>query len=201
MKLFLEFRLDTANHLLWKDGERVPLAPKAFDVLSYLVAHAGQVVTQDEIFDALWVDSFVNPEVLRKYILEIRRALGDKAGNPEFIETLPKRGYRFVAPVIDEQELAVTQPVSNGTNKEPETASQKDSLVGRRRKVVYRLTATMIVIVVVLLGSFRRKKDRAGLAPNEQIVDCSVALCKYELDERPGVFFRRTVGAVDRLPG
>ena len=49
MKLFKAFRLDTANHLLWRDGERVPLAPKAFDVLAYLVEHAGRLVTQDEI--------------------------------------------------------------------------------------------------------------------------------------------------------
>jgi TolB-like protein/DNA-binding winged helix-turn-helix (wHTH) protein len=102
MKSFKAFRLDTANHLLWRDGDRVPLAPKGFDVLAYLVEHAGRVVTQDEILEALWSETYVNPEVLRKYILEIRKALGDRPDNPEFIETLPKRGYLFVAPVIDE---------------------------------------------------------------------------------------------------
>src|SRR5258708_31047725 len=102
MKSFKAFRLDTANHLLLRNGDRVPLAPKAFDVLAYLVEHAGRVVTQDEIFEALWSESYVNPEVLRKYILEIRKTLGDRPDKPEFIETLPKRGYRFVAPVIDE---------------------------------------------------------------------------------------------------
>src|SRR5258708_10424864 len=102
MKLFKSFRLDTANHLLWRNGDRVPLAPKAFDVLAYLVEHAGQLVTQDEILEALWSETYVNPEVLRKYILEIRKALGDRSGNPEFIETVPKRGYRFVAPVLEE---------------------------------------------------------------------------------------------------
>jgi TolB-like protein/DNA-binding winged helix-turn-helix (wHTH) protein len=102
MKLFKSFRLDTANHLLWRNGDRVPLAPKAFDVLAYLVEHAGQLVTQDEILEALWSETYVNPEILRKYILEIRKTLGDRPDNPEFIETLPKRGYRFVAPVIDE---------------------------------------------------------------------------------------------------
>src|ERR1700731_2608217 len=105
MKSFKAFRLDTAKQLLWRDGDRVPIAPKAFDVLAYLVEHAGRVVTQDEILEALWSETYASPEVLRKYILEIRKALGDRPDNPEFIETLPKRGYRFLAPVIDESEV------------------------------------------------------------------------------------------------
>src|ERR1700730_13566922 len=102
MKLFKTFRLDTVNHLLWCDGDRVPMAPQAFYVLTYVVEHAGRVVTQDEILEALWPETHVNPELLRKYILEIRKALGDRPNNPEFVETLPKRGYRFIAPVIEE---------------------------------------------------------------------------------------------------
>src|SRR6201985_2991094 len=102
MKSFKAFRLYTANHILWRNEVRVPMAPKSFDVLAYLVEHAGRVVTQDEILEALWPETHVNPEVLRKYILEIRKALGDRPDNPEFIETVPKRGYRFVAPVTDE---------------------------------------------------------------------------------------------------
>src|SRR5258705_4493321 len=62
---FIEVDELTTNHLLWRNGDRVSLAPKAFDVLVYLVEHAGQVVTQDEIFEALWSESYVNPEVLR----------------------------------------------------------------------------------------------------------------------------------------
>ena len=102
MKSFKAFHLDTANHILARDGARVPMAPKAFDVLAYLVDHAGRLVTQDELLEALWSETYVNPEVLRKYILEIRKALGDRPDNPEFVETLPKRGYRFIAPVADE---------------------------------------------------------------------------------------------------
>src|SRR5258707_4487264 len=102
MKLFKTFRLDTANHLLWRNGDRVPLAPKAFDLLAYLVEHAGRLVTPDEILEALWSETYVNPEVLRKHILEIRRTLGDRPDSPEFIATVRKRGYRFVAPVLEE---------------------------------------------------------------------------------------------------
>ncbi|HTP68476.1 MAG TPA: winged helix-turn-helix domain-containing protein [Dongiaceae bacterium] len=106
MKSFQSFRLDTANHLLLHGDERVPLSPKAFDVLRYLVERAGRLVTQDELLDSLWPETYVNQEVLRKYILEIRKALGDKPNNPEFIETITKRGYRFVATVTEDDPAA-----------------------------------------------------------------------------------------------
>jgi TolB-like protein/DNA-binding winged helix-turn-helix (wHTH) protein/Flp pilus assembly protein TadD len=116
MKSFKTFRLDTKNHLLWRNGDRVPVAPKGFDVLAYLVEHAGRVVTQDEMLEALWSETYVNPEVLRKYILEIRKALGDRPDKPEFIETLPKRGYRFIAPVTDESGIELADlPTSLAT--------------------------------------------------------------------------------------
>jgi len=125
MKVFKTFRLDTANHLLWRNGDRVPLAPKAFDLLAYLVKHAGQLVTQDQILEALWSETYVNPEVLRKYILEIRRALGDRPDNPEFIETVPKRGYRFIAPVLEE---SAAEPVVAATSSAiEESATEEDT--------------------------------------------------------------------------
>ena len=92
MKVFEPFQLDTMNHCLWREGERMPLTPKAFDVLRYLVEHADRVVTQDELLDAVWAETYVNPEGIRKYVLEIRKVLGDQRNPPSFIETLPKRG-------------------------------------------------------------------------------------------------------------
>ena len=106
MKSFQSFRLDTANHLLLHGDERVSLTPKAFDVLRYLVERAGRLVTQDELLESLWPETYVNQEVLRKYILEIRKALGDRPVNPEFIETITKRGYRFIASVRDDDPTA-----------------------------------------------------------------------------------------------
>jgi DNA-binding winged helix-turn-helix (wHTH) protein/tetratricopeptide (TPR) repeat protein len=101
MTVFQPFRLDTVNRCLWRGDERVPLTPKAFDVLSYLVEHRARLVTQDEILEAVWTDTHVNPEVVKKAILEIRRILGDRPDRPVFIETLRKRGYQFIAPVTD----------------------------------------------------------------------------------------------------
>src|SRR6266481_1923499 len=115
MKSFQSFRLDTANQCLLRGQERVPIAPKAFDVLRYLVENPGRLVTQDEILDKLWPETYVNPEVFRKYILDIRKILGDRPDKPEFIETVTKRGYRFIAPVIDE---SATLPPDIATEKQ-----------------------------------------------------------------------------------
>ncbi len=109
MKTFQSFRLDPTNHCLWNGEERVRIPPKAFDVLRYLVENPERLVTQDELLEALWPDTYVNPEVLRKYILDVRKILGDRPDQPEFIETLPKRGYRFVAAVSDD---GAAEPVS-----------------------------------------------------------------------------------------
>src|SRR5262245_47640366 len=101
MKSFQAFRLDEVNQCLWRGDTRVSLMPKPFAVLRYLVEHAGRLVTHDELLTAIWPETYVQPEVLRRYILEIRRALSDQAGVPRFVETLPKRGYKFIAPVTE----------------------------------------------------------------------------------------------------
>jgi DNA-binding winged helix-turn-helix (wHTH) protein len=67
MKSFHSFRRDAANHSLWRGQERVQITPKAFDVLRHMVENAGRLVTQDELLEALWPETYVNPEVLRKY--------------------------------------------------------------------------------------------------------------------------------------
>jgi len=108
IKTFPPFRLDPGNQCLWRGDVRISLVPKAFAVLQYLVGHAGRLVTQQELLQALWRDTHVEPEVLRRYILEIRRALEDPPKKPLFIETLPKRGYRFIA-AIREESAALTQ--------------------------------------------------------------------------------------------
>src|SRR5271154_1740701 len=105
MKIFPPFRLDPANHCLWRNEERILMAPKVFSVLKYLVDNSGRLVTQEEILEGLWKETYVQPEVLRKYILEIRRVLEDQAKQPRFIATYPKRGYQFIAPVTEETSL------------------------------------------------------------------------------------------------
>ena len=102
MTSFPPFRLDLGNQCLWRGDTRVDLMPKPFAVLQYLVEHAGQLVTSDQLLSAIWPDTYVQPEILRRYILEVRRALGDAAEAPRFVQTLPKRGYRFIGPIVDD---------------------------------------------------------------------------------------------------
>jgi DNA-binding winged helix-turn-helix (wHTH) protein len=127
MKVFLPFRLDTANQCLWRCGdagqeERILLTPKAFAVLAYLVEHAGRLVTPDELLEAVWSGRVIEPQAVRKHILEVRAALGDRPKNSLFIETLPKRGYRFVAGVSET--AASSSPVVSG-------GPAQSTLVGR----------------------------------------------------------------------
>jgi DNA-binding winged helix-turn-helix (wHTH) protein len=102
MKVFHSFRLDALNQCLWRGDQRLTITPKAFDVLRYLVENPGRLVTQEEILDALWPEACVNQEVVKKYVLAIRKVLGDRHHEPIFIETLPRRGYQFIAPVAED---------------------------------------------------------------------------------------------------
>src|ERR1700691_5254279 len=104
MKVFPPFRLDTVNQCLWRSGDtgqdaRILLTPKAFAVLEHWAKHAGGLVTDDEIRQAVWPDTVVEPQAVKKHVLAVRTALGDCPKNSLFIETLTRRGYRFIAPV------------------------------------------------------------------------------------------------------
>ncbi len=117
MKVFPPFQLDAENQFLWRDGERVALTPKAFPVLNYLVDRGEKLVGQNELLDALWAEKFVQPEVLKTHILEIRNALGDDARNPKFIETQPRRGYRFIGRISENGASAAPPQVGPRVSK------------------------------------------------------------------------------------
>src|SRR5262249_1202861 len=102
---FADFRLDPANACLWRGTQPVALAPKAFDVLHYLVTHADRLVTKDTLLDAVWPELAISDVVVRVAIGELRRALGDTTQAPRFIATVHRRGYRFVAPVVEHTEV------------------------------------------------------------------------------------------------
>lgn len=101
MKQFGSFTLDTLNECLWQAGVRIALPPKPFAVLRYLVENPGRLVSHDELLDALWPETYVQPQVLRTYMLDLRKVLDDDPRNPRFIQSLPKRGYCFIAAVSD----------------------------------------------------------------------------------------------------
>jgi pimeloyl-ACP methyl ester carboxylesterase/DNA-binding winged helix-turn-helix (wHTH) protein len=91
--------LDLSARQLWHGDELVTLPPKALDLLGYLAEHAGEVLTREQLFDALWPRTFVDDHALSVQVREIRKALGDDVRNPRFIETRHRRGYCFKANV------------------------------------------------------------------------------------------------------
>ncbi|MGH8532358.1 MAG: AAA family ATPase, partial [Gammaproteobacteria bacterium] len=93
---FAPFRLDPKGWMLWHKNQPVALPPRAFSVLCYLVEHAGALVTKDEVLDAVWQHRFVSESVLKVCINELRRTLDDSAKTPRYIETVSRRGYRFI---------------------------------------------------------------------------------------------------------
>ena len=115
---FGPFRFDTAERVLVRDGSPVPLSPKATEILLVLVEHAGHVVEKDVLINRVWPDAFVEEGNLNKNIFFLRKALGEWNGGLEYIETVPKRGYRFVAPIneVAHSEVAPQQQITETTD-------------------------------------------------------------------------------------
>ena len=189
MKSFQSFRLDAANQCLWRGQGRVPIAPKAFDVLRYLVENPGRLVTQDEVLEKLWPDTYVNPEVFRKYILDIRKILGDRPDKPEFIETVTKRGYRFIAPVIDEtaaepRDWPTPQETEGKITEEkagPDTArSELKSASGKRMLLKLAIVAALAVAAATAIGGHLRSSRM-----NAPLNNTSIAVLPFA-DLSPG---------------
>src|SRR5580693_7915570 len=134
MKQFGCFQLDTKNECLWQNGVQIGLTPKPFAVLRYLVENPQRLVTHDELLDKLWPETFVQPQVLRTYVLELRKVLGDEAGNPRFIRTMPKRGYRFVARVTDSHEPVSVSASGAGHTSATSTHTVSPGFVNRTRE-------------------------------------------------------------------
>jgi DNA-binding winged helix-turn-helix (wHTH) protein len=95
---FGPFRLDATERLLLRDHQHIPLTPKAFETLLVLVEHGGHVIDKDELMRKVWPDTFVEEVNLAKNVSSLRKILGAEQSN-HYIETIPKRGYRFVAGV------------------------------------------------------------------------------------------------------
>lgn len=122
MYQFGNFQLDPTEHLLLRAGQPVPLTPKTFDLLLFLIEHRGRLVTKDQILEAVWPESFVEEANLTVSISTLRKALGEKRGNNQYIDTVPKRGYRFTAGVTE-----VSRPplpsLAAGAASEPQDAT------------------------------------------------------------------------------
>jgi TolB-like protein/DNA-binding winged helix-turn-helix (wHTH) protein/Tfp pilus assembly protein PilF len=140
---FGAFRFDPAARVLYRGSERVPLSPKVADTLFVLLTHHGRVVEKNELIQLVWPDTFVEEGGLTRNISALRKALGDGAEGSGHIETIPKRGYRFAAPIGK----TATQP--------------------RRPGVRYTIAAILVAAALLLVAagylvSFMNRRDRSA---------------------------------------
>jgi DNA-binding winged helix-turn-helix (wHTH) protein len=104
---FGSFTLDTVDRQLWKGTERVDVSARYLDALTLLVDRSPQLVEKDHFFDIVWQDVVVSDNALSQCIKELRHLLDDDAGNPRFIQTVPRHGYRFIASVTRNADIAI----------------------------------------------------------------------------------------------
>src|SRR5260370_11353693 len=140
---FGRFTLFPDEKRLLCDGKAVALPPKVFDTLVLLVENQGRLIQKEELLQALWPDSFVEEVALAHNISQLRKALGDTTEQPRFIETVPKRGYRFIAAVRQVNELAVEVAAPARCGILPSTIQNFRSL----RPAVWTAFAAMLVVV------------------------------------------------------
>jgi DNA-binding winged helix-turn-helix (wHTH) protein/TolB-like protein/Tfp pilus assembly protein PilF len=137
---FGDFRLDTAKRLLLRlDGTTVPLTPRVFETLLYMVQHHGVVLDKERLMEAVWPDSIVEENNLSQNISTLRRIFGETPGSHGYIVTVPGRGYRFVAEVKEQTDNGSakvkaeegTGPTSPENRKEPATTNGRQRLPGK----------------------------------------------------------------------
>ena len=151
--IFDHFKLDPASGQLYGGaGSPIALTPKALSVLEYLAARPGRLILKGELLDALWPDVFVADGALKACILEIRRALGDDAHTPRFIETAHRRGYRFIGNVAQGSAAPAAPPVAPPPSAPPVTPGPIQYARSGDVNIAYQVCGTGPVDLVFVMG-------------------------------------------------
>src|ERR1700692_1082458 len=131
------FELDLRSAELWKQGRKVRLEGQPVQILICLLERSGQLVTREELRGKLWpADTYVNFEHgLNAAVKRLRRALNDSADNPRFVETLPRRGYRFLAPIQVVSPGEGVSVVNEAPPADPDAASGQVDLLKKIERV------------------------------------------------------------------
>ena len=151
---FAQIQVDLARMVVTRNGAVVELEPKAFDVLRLLLEHRDRLVPKDELLDEVWRDTFVTPNVLTRAIAQIRKAIGDDAHESKYIETVAKRGYRFIAPVIARSArpiVAASDDVALQDAPAHTAAAVAAATTARMRRLLL-IAAVVLVVAAVAVG-------------------------------------------------
>lgn len=208
------FRLDPARRVLWREGEVVPLTPKALDVLAALCEEPGAVVTKDELMRRVWPDTFVEEANLTVHVSALRKALGTQPDGRPWIETVPRRGYRYVGPppqraATGPRSLAVLPfvPLDAQTADEHLGLGMADALItrlGRSGQILVRPTSAVmpyagttaatsgrdLSVDAVLEGKVQRAGNRVRVTTQLVRVEDGTTLWADTLDEPYTDLFR-----------
>jgi DNA-binding winged helix-turn-helix (wHTH) protein/TolB-like protein len=150
---------------LSRAGTVAHLRPKAMDVLVYLAARGGEVVPKDDVIKGIWAKQFLSDSALSRTVCELREALGDEAQGSTYIQTIPKRGYRLIAAVL--QAEPALQP------GEPPGEPAPDGVPGdvsRRRSVRAGLSALLLLLTAWMMGHEARPSVRAVTPPPKRVL-------------------------------
>ncbi|OLB34503.1 MAG: hypothetical protein AUH11_17910 [Acidobacteria bacterium 13_2_20CM_57_17] len=151
---FGSYSLDAVERVLLRDGQPVILPPKDLETLLVMVERAGHIVEKEELLETVWPGVFIEEGNLARHIFNLRQVLGDSPDGRKYIETIPKRGYRFVAAVHEDQEPAAAHPAA------PQTSEQAPTVVplGQKRSLWLWLLALSVALGVALGATGLREK-------------------------------------------
>jgi Tol biopolymer transport system component/DNA-binding winged helix-turn-helix (wHTH) protein len=157
---FGPFKIDVANRQLLRDGSPLPVAPKVWDALVIMAESSGRILEKEELMNRLWPDCFVEESNLTQIIFQLRKALGESAAKQQYIETIPKRGYRFVADIrrldgqvepFNQHDSARTDPPEDNDTSVPARQSEKSIYKNYKKKTLIA-AAILVFSVTTALG-------------------------------------------------
>ncbi len=190
---FNSFLLDVTERQLLHNDKAVSLTPKAFDVLAYLVVHGGHLVLKDELMQAVWPDSFVDEVNVPRTIHTLRRALGEDENGSKFIETVPTKGYRFVAEVSEVSEPSALESGLNDVTFEPpayaggidllhdEIANPTPPKTKQKARIILFTVGFATAIALIFLLSFNFQSPSSGKSSDVESV--SSLSSKYKTND------------------
>lgn len=188
---FDDIVIHPADFRVVKAGENVALTPRAFDLLWFLLENRGRVVEKREIFESVWQGAFVSDNALTRVIKEIRRTIGDDARDPRYIETVSKRGYRFIANISNDDAPFAIRSVEMGQ--------------GRHWTLRKRLIAALAIVltaIVAIPGLIALSELRSEIVAETAPVD-SIAVLAFETENREleGLSDDLTAGLTNGIAG
>src|SRR5205085_11038584 len=200
---FGDFRLDAGKRLLWRADTQVPLTPRVFETLLYLVEHHDTVLDKERLMEAVWPDSIVEENNLTQNISSLRRVFGETPGSHHYIVTVPGRGYRFVADV-KMREADVGPPLrripeaasATTDNKTEPVASVAQPNHRRSFRPMLLATAAVVALSVAALFFWRSQTQNPPKAPAKILLpEKSIAVLPFAnlSDDKENAFFTEGV--------